>query len=308
MNILVTGAGGASGMYAIKMLKESTNHRVLACDINKYSQGFYLADEYFLVPRAEDKKFISEIISAVKKYNIDLILPNVDEELLLFSMSADKIPCKTVISPEETIKICQDKELLIKRFHSKVPVPDTEDLNYPLIIKPRTGRGSRNIFLVRNNKEVEYLLNYLKIQGIKKSELSFQQYLTGEEYTVDALFDFSGNLLVAIPRKRMKTYGGVSVIGKTVKNEKIIEMVKKISKELKFVGPINIQFKDDCKKIPHLLEINPRCSGGLPITYKSGVNFIKLLVDMIEKKSINNSNLSWKETLVIRYLVEMVGD
>ena len=65
---------------------------------------------------------------------------------------------------------------------------------------------------------------------------------------------------------------------------------------LKFIGPINIQFKLDSQGIPKLVEINPRLSGGFPITAASGINTLELLYKLIKGERINPDSLVWKET------------
>jgi len=49
LNILVTGAGGDSGLATIRILKDS-GYRVTACDCNILSSGLYLADYYYVIP------------------------------------------------------------------------------------------------------------------------------------------------------------------------------------------------------------------------------------------------------------------
>ena len=54
MNILVTGAGGESAIATIRILKKTTNHKIFAADCNISSIGFYLADEWQIIPKATD--------------------------------------------------------------------------------------------------------------------------------------------------------------------------------------------------------------------------------------------------------------
>ena len=53
------------------------------------------------------------------------------------------------------------------------------------------------------------------------------------------------------------------------------------------------------------MEINPRCSGGIPITFKSGLNIPLLAIKMLEGENISLQELAWEETLVYRYYESM---
>ena len=307
MKILVTGAGGASGICTILALKKSTDHIIIGCDCSEYSSGFYLAHEKFIIPSAEDDErgFLKEIINKVKKHKIDIIFPNVDEELLVFAKNKSNIPCNIVISPFSTVDVCNDKSKLISRLKNIVPLPVVRNISPSFLVKPKIGRGSRNIYKVESQEELEALFKYLSFRGMTRNDFIIQEFLPGKEYTVDALFDSRGDLVVAVPRQRIKTSGGVSIIGKTEKNNQIINFVKKISKKLKFLGPVNLQFKENKEGIPKLIEINPRCSGGMAITCESGVNIPKLTLDILNKKRPSKENLRWEEKIVFRYSTEV---
>ncbi|HDY72627.1 MAG TPA: ATP-grasp domain-containing protein, partial [bacterium] len=189
MKVLVTGAGGASGICTILSLKEATDNIIIGCDCNEYSSGLYLADEKFVIPPAKDKdKFLKGIISKIKEYKIDVVFSNVDEELLVFSKYKSEIPCSVIISPFSTIDICNDKS----KLENIVPLPSTENISPPFLIKPKIGRGSRNIYKVESNEEMEALFKYLDFKGLNKKDFIIQEFLPGKEYTIDALFDGKG--------------------------------------------------------------------------------------------------------------------
>jgi len=301
--VLVTGAGGGSGLYAIKILKQSTPHTVIACDAIPYSTGLYLAHHYSLIPPANDTGFLPTVEKLVEEYNIDIILPNVDEELLIFAQNKASLKSVVVVSEPETIRICNDKLLTAERLSGVVPCPDSSDV-LPCVLKPRSSRGSANVFIANNKEEFDLYLKLLQYQGYSKNSILAQEYLPGREYTVDALCDSSGKMIVAVPRERLLVKGGISQVGRTVRNEKIIDSVKKITETIRFFGPINLQFKENQTGIPCLIEINPRCSGGLPIVYAAGVNIVKLAIQIVDGEEL--PNIDWKEQTVYRYFEELV--
>ena len=302
--IFVTGAGGDSGLCVIRILKEK-GYYVHAGDSNLDSSGLYLADSFSILPSAEkEEEFINEIKRIVIEKKIDVIFPNVDEELKIFSKYKEEIPCKVIISPYKTIEICQNKLQSVEFLKEIVPIPHTNRLieNFPLIVRPIVSRGSRNVFKVNNERERDFFWEYLKNRDLVPM---IQEFLPGVEYTIDVLFDLDGNFVVGAPRKRVATKGGASLIGETEKNEILINYVKEISKKMKFIGPINFQFKEDREGVLKFLEINPRFSGGLTITYKNGLNIPELILKISRGDKINEQELNYKEGKVYRYLSEI---
>jgi carbamoyl-phosphate synthase large subunit len=145
--------------------------------------------------------------------------------------------------------------------------------NQPVFMKPRQGRGSRGVKLFNNYFEIP-------ADQVTK-DMVFSENLPGQEYTVDVLCDLEGKPLLIIPRKRLEIREGKSVKGETQRHGEIEENVKKLCNILKIIGPANIQFKPDSSGRMKLVEINPRFSGGLPITAEAGANTPGLLHCML---------------------------
>ena len=96
MNILVTSAGGPAAIGVIKSLKhfdKNNEHKIIATDVDELSVGFYLADNWYVVPQADEDGFIDEIRDIIKDVNIDLVLPTGNLEIKHFinSVSLEKL-------------------------------------------------------------------------------------------------------------------------------------------------------------------------------------------------------------------------
>jgi len=194
-----------------------------------------------------------------------------------------------------------------------VPTPDIYDedilnlskLEYPVIMKPRVSRGSRNIFKAEDKRQLIAIQNYFNSIGLYPENRILLEYLPGEEYTIDCLFDLRGELICAVPRCRLATTGSICSIGRVEKNIELIDYVKKISKVLEFRGPINIQFRKDKQGHLKILEINARIAGGTAISLKAGVNIPKLSVDVHANRDIHESETEFEEKIIFRYLTEV---
>jgi carbamoyl-phosphate synthase large subunit len=301
MITLVTGSGGPAGMNALRFLPKEIP--VVACDADpgaeEKGKKTGRAFTFYTVPLAGDPQFLNKVQDIAERESVEIIIPTVDEDLPIFSRNRSRFTARVIISPQETVETCDDKLLLYEKLKDSGISPGflvtdkREDIlnfqkNQKIFMKPRVGRGSRGI-------ESFEKADLIPDEKINKKNI-FCEYLPGKEYTIDAMCDLEGNLLVAIPRIRISTDRGISVHGKTEKNQDLLEKVAFICNTLKFIGHINIQFKLDSHGIPRLVEINPRLSGGFPLTVASGVNTLELLYKLLKGEKINPDNLEWKET------------
>ncbi|HYH65002.1 MAG TPA: ATP-grasp domain-containing protein [Urbifossiella sp.] len=96
------------------------------------------------------------------------------------------------------------------------------------------------------------------------ADLLVMEYLPGPERSVDALA-VNGELVGAVVRRKGHGWQLIE------ENPRLVEVVRRLAARLGLTGLFNTQFRDAGGE-PHLLEINPRMSGGLPLTFRSGVN------------------------------------
>jgi carbamoyl-phosphate synthase large subunit len=207
-----------------------------------------------------------------------------------------------VVSDRDVLEICRDKmrtyQELLPRF--KVPFTTTEPdkvPSFPVIAKPRCGKGSRDVILIEDESDLRYVTS-------KYDDMIFQRYLPGIEYTIDVLSDLNKEPLFAVPRIRLQTKGGISTKGKISPNQKMEEDCMNIAKFLGIRGPCCIQMKETEDNEPQLVEVNARLGGGTIFTTLAGANIPALILDLVEGKEISVPPIS--EVTVIRYFEEIV--
>jgi carbamoyl-phosphate synthase large subunit len=108
-----------------------------------------------------------------------------------------------------------------------------------------------------------------------------QEYLDGPEFTIDVLCDFHGTPLSIVPRERVVIRAGVIDRGRTVRSERLIDLAAAVCRAMPFVGPINIQCRMRGEE-PAVIEINPRFSGGIPLTIAAGADFPRMLLKLAQ--------------------------
>ena len=292
MNILFLGAGGPAAIGAIKSLSDCDSqrkHKIVSVDCDELSVGFHLSDKSYVIPKINEEHYYDEITKVIKKEEIDLILPTSDDvEPISLMRDIYYKGVNLFMSDYHTISTCHNKFLFYKKCSKDFPLPHTTDKFVPIFSKPKTGKGSRGIRLIDEHKD-----NYL-----------YQEYLPGTEYTIDVLSDMDSNVLSVIPRVRLQTKAGISTKGRIIRNKNIEDMCRNISKFLQLKGPVCMQMKEDELGSPKFIEINPRFGGGTYFTTLAGVNFVKIILELIDGKEVKVPEP--KEITVLRHFDEVV--
>lgn len=104
-------------------------------------------------------------------------------------------------------------------------------------------------------------------------EMIVQEYLPGEEYTVD-VFRIDDDRVVAIPRIRLEIRSGISFRTLTVQSPDLIKYSKDLANKLNLKYCFGFQFKEDKDGIPKIIECNPRIQGTMVASTFVGFNII----------------------------------
>ena len=282
--ILRTAAGSAVAPSVILGLKELPGVRVIAADADPLSCGFHVADRHYVVPPVKAPGFLDAMLRICRDEAVDLLFPDLDEELPLLAAAREKFEergTRVLVSSPKTIRACFDKYQTfrwLRRLGAPTPKtylsggfrPGRKD-PYPLIIKPRKGRGARNVFKIRSREELRFFSKYVPAPLI-------QEFIRGMEYTIDSLSDLKGKFLYCSIRQRLATDSGISVKGRTVSHPEIRDYTRRIVEGLGIVGPACLQCIETRGGGVKFIEINPRIGGGLPLSLAAGA---PILTDIV---------------------------
>jgi carbamoyl-phosphate synthase large subunit len=304
--ILVPGSSAPAGINTIKSLKMVKYPvRIVASDTNPISAGFFMSDAYEVLPEIDSKLYITRLFEIIAKYKIGVLMPSSGYDIYRYSENKEKLlklGALPVVSDKQTMELCRDKMETFNYLSKKFDLPFTTSDNkkvskFPIIAKPRYGKGSKGITKIDNEDEFNYV-------QLKKDNIIFQEYLPGTEYTIDVLSDLEAEPIIAVPRVRLQTRAGISTVGRIVKNENISETCKSIAKYLKIRGPCCIQMKESKEGILKIVEVNPRMGGGTIFTALAGANFPAMILDMVNGKKLKIPKIS--EITIVRYFEEIV--
>lgn len=342
INVLVTGAsGGGVGEQIIKALKlSSLNLYIITTDVKKNSKGLSDGDIGYVVPYANDEKYITTMLDLCKKHNVKVLFPGSEAELTVLSKNRKLFEKQEILLPinsEFVIDICTDKTKTMNfleqngfSFPKNVTIKSMADIKkidfLPAVIKPSIGGGgSKDIMIAQTKAEVElfstYLLNIY-------DEFIVQEYVgtPDSEYTVGVLNSMNGEFINSIAihksienalnnRIRIKNRTDRKDLGKNLvissgisegyvdKFPIVTFECEKVVKKLGAKAAINVQCRLYNDKV-YIFEINPRFSGTTSIRALMGYNEPEVLIKKHILGEHIEENFSFKSGYVARGLNE----
>jgi carbamoyl-phosphate synthase large subunit len=135
-----------------------------------------------------------------------------------------------------------------------------------------------------------------------------QEFLPGEEYSVDVLAASDGRFVAAVPRARLKVDSGVAVTARTLHDRELEDLARRVATQIGLRYAANIQFRRNANGTPVLLEVNARFPGTMPLTVESGVNMPLLALRDVLGEPPPPGPLPFRDIAVVRYWIETFVD
>lgn len=315
--VLITGIGGNVGQGVLKSLRAaSQKFHVVGIDMEMLSAGFSLVDSYHQTPRTNSPEFFGALARIIDDEKLEAIYVCSPSELEFFADRQRQLEgefgLSVFVNPAGVIRIGSDKFetakfLAAKGFHSprtalvndKVAVQKVlGECGFPLIVKPRLGFSSKNVFIVNSETEIAAAATLV-------DDLVVQEYLPDDEaeYTAATLSGPDKKVRAHIILRR-HLLQGTTYRTELVQNEKLDQEVIKITESLGAIGPCNLQFRLVDDEV-YVFEINPRFSGTGGIRYLYGFNDCEMIFELFRlKREVTQPVLN--NAVVLRYWNEVV--
>jgi carbamoyl-phosphate synthase large subunit len=266
--ILTEASGSLTSGYLIRGI-QSEGHECVASDIDPRCFARSLADDFLEMPRSDAPRLWEHIEATLASSRIDVVIPSLDETLLGWAQRRDyfrqKLGVAVVVSPPESVAVCQDKWLTFGFFEQhRIPTPRTSLEQSDPLVKPRFGRGAAGVRIAEGRVDMQGMIS--------------QELLKGVEYTTDVFCDRDGEPVYIVPRRRLNVKEGKSTAGIVERQDRITEGVREICRALRFLGPINVQAFVLPDGSVRFTEINPRIAGGMALGFAATENWIGLIV------------------------------
>ncbi|MBA6420465.1 ATP-grasp domain-containing protein [Pseudomonas neustonica] len=274
MKVLVSGVAGDIGFGIARVLRDWGYFSGLyGIDIHSDHPGCFVFDECAVAPRATEAHYISWLSDYIRKNKIEVFIPTSEAEIGVLAAAKIHEICGAIVirNNDFTIDKSLDKYECLSYLASRgIPVPEHglvgNDLpsGYPVIVKPRSGQGSKGVVLIYTAEELASC----------PTGLVWQSYLLpdDEEYTCPVYSSSKTGPYVLLMKRKL--VGGLTGSGAVVECPEIDKYVRKILECMRLDGGINIQLRLT-EMGPLLFEINPRLSSTVVFRNKMGFTDVR---------------------------------
>ena len=316
-NILFCSVGRRATL--LRYFRESMNGsgKLIATDLSPVAPGLFFADESFLVPRIDASGYYDKMLEICEKSDVKAITTLIDPEIELLAKHREDFLKRGILPlfpAEWTANLCFDKYKMFQYLRGKgirtvLTYNSLEGLkeglnkgevSFPVFMKAVSGSGSVGIGKVNNWEEAVAKFNDGKFTYI------IQELMTGGDCNADVYVDCISHKPIAIFGKK-KIESSMGGANKTIsfKDQKLFDFVEEVCAVLELNGPCDMDFfiKDGEY---YLTEINPRFGGAYLHAHRSGVDFIKLIINNIHGIENKSTIGEYDEDIIMMMYDEVV--
>jgi len=284
MNLLFSCVGRRS--YIIDYFRQSLtlSDHIIGTSNTKWAPAMRYCDKKFFMPDIVANNYIDAMLQLCKEQKVDALFSFFDPDVDILAQHYDdftSIGAIPILPKPKASTICFDKFetfrfLCEHGFDTPLTFIDLalakraltkRHLYFPLIVKPRFGFASRDVFKATNLDEMEA---YFQLQN----DMMIQQMVQGEELDMDICNDINGEeVLAVVIWKKIASRAGETEFAITLDDPILIEVGIRLAKK---VGQNKFQ----------IIELNPRFGGGYPVTQLAGGDYPGMLVSMIRGEHV----------------------
>lgn len=280
------------GQAIIKSLRDSPYEvsRVVGFDYIPETVGSFWCDENVVLPdildtELEESELLEALVEAIERFDLGLLFLGLDFELDFFSRHRDRIRdrtgCRVVVSDHDTVAVADDKFRTARFLEDNGftfprtflnPQKAMKHLEFPILVKPRTGSRSRDLARIYNEQE---LLAAFR----DHSDIVAQEYLPQlkREFTCGVTV-LDGEVRGVIALRRDLKDGHTVFAEYRKEYDYLNDHLEAVARALKPEGVINLQLRVDEQDRPRIFEINARHSGSTFIRTHFGYREIDMIL------------------------------
>ncbi|PSB01128.1 ATP-grasp domain-containing protein [Merismopedia glauca] len=319
MNILLSCVGRRG--YIAKYFKDclTSEDVIIGTSNSPWTSGFKYCDVKLVIPNMESPEYLPTLLQICEDKQVNLLLSFSDLDINILSNNLDKFKAlgvNALVPSSEVNQICFDKyqgyEFLTQQGFA---TPKTyrefnlavEDINqgkllFPLIVKPRFGSGSLNLFKARHLKELDVFFHYAP-------DMLIQSQISGQEYGIDVCLNLQGEVLSVIPRRKRAMRSGETDQAEICDRPDLIDIGIRLGTalgKLGHVGPLDVDFLDNSQDL-FAIDLNPRFGGGYPISHLAGGNFPELILRIAKGEKVNSQIGNYQTDIVMMKEYNILG-
>lgn len=293
IKLLVLGAGGNVSQGIIKALRGAKlgdyKIEIVGACISEESIGLFFCDKAEISPYANEERFLPWLTDLCRREKIQMVLTGVEENIMAIKERFAEFEKGTealfIASDLDKLKIGQDKLLTCQWLEENgLHFPAyclgdnaqgvkalVQKCGFPLIAKPRVGKGSIGVMKINNSEELETVLG--------RADYVLEECIGDEtkEYTVGCYVDKAGILRETIVMHRKLEHGSTAM-AEVVEDLEVKTEAERICKAFAPKGPFNIQMRKNEKGEAVCFELNVRFSGTTPMRANFGFRDVEAMV------------------------------
>lgn len=329
--IAVTGLNAIDspgpGMAVIKGLREAASFdvRIIGLSYESMEPGIYmhdLVDKTYQIPYpTAGQDVLFERLSYIQSIEkMDLLIPNFDAELYNFIKLQDKfeqqlgikmfLPSVQQFEARQKSKLSEygeEHDIQVPAVQEAYSMTDAlaiaESMGYPVAVK---GKFYDAKIASSPDQAMQY---FSRISAEWGMPVLIQQFIQGHEVNVCGLGDGEGNLIGAVPMKKLYvTDKGKAWSGVTIDDQKLLSTCEEIVSSTKWKGPFELEFMKTPDDEYYLLEINPRFPAWCYLCVGAGQNLTEAMVKLAFGEEVNPFGKYEVGKMFIRYSNDMIVD
>lgn len=286
LNVLVLGVGGNVSQGILKALNlSSLSCRVVAACTSPESFGLFTSVRSYVSPTAHAPEFLPWILDVCRREEVHSVLSGVEPVLDALLQHSDAISTSTgaicLTNAPRAVEVGRDKlrtcEWLRDHGFNYPAFASSDDADglqalaktsgFPLLAKPRAGKGSSGIFLIREPESLR------RVRDLP--DYVVQEYLGDDstEFTVSCFTDRDDEVRGIIVLRR-RLLQGTTLVASAGHYPELRREAERIAAALRPRGPLNIQMRIHRGK-PVCFEMNVRFSGTTPMRARLGFNDVE---------------------------------
>lgn len=303
VNVLIASVGRRNTI--VEWFREAAMHvgvnvRVIAADADPAAPALESGDLPLILPEFTSAAYLSVIERACATFDVHLLFSLNDYEIPVLRAWAAELPMTSHVvvaaPPMETLRVTRDKALTASVLASAgIATPPTirgdhfmascatlpSDTTARYVVKHRYGSGSSGLFRgpIEDVKPAIHLSARTapNADGEKSPELDeslvvVQEMIAGDEYGLDIICDFEGQLQAVFARKKLRMRAGETERAILVDASPFQELASRLARTLRLSGitDVDVIVRPTGEQV--VIDVNPRFGGGYPFSHLAGAN------------------------------------
>ena len=267
----------------------------------------------------ESSEFICNLI---KTNRYDIVVPLVDFSAKILSENKQELSKYAFIASNDAdvFRLSQDKLSVMDICQRNgIPCPKTllninsvgdvlkSEINFPIVVKPRTGYGARGFHCFQTKDE---LLSFEDLENI--SNYVVQEYIpqTNSNLSVCLIIDNGGKVQASFTYCSRRWYpikGGTGTLNELVDRPDAEGICEKLASMLSLKGIVGFDLIDDKRDgTAKVIEVNPRILACAKIGFIAGIDQAKMILELAFANEVEPQIVKRKKIFVRMTQIDFV--